>query len=127
MKALLALMLFLGSFSPSRALPLTLCKPAESVIFSCPSDHDVISVCASPDWDPNHGTLSYRFGRKTASAFSLTANPKNTSPSSVTVTSRLLNLTGGSGAYLRFTNKRYSYIVYDIVSHNSRQSDGAAV
>lgn len=105
------------------------CAAGETVIFSCPSGHNMISVCATPDFGHDRGKLTYQFGGSGALPFSLIADREKAGvEEGVRVESRTLMYSGGGGAYLRFINTPYSYIAYTrIVRGGDKHLEGVAV
>jgi hypothetical protein len=129
----MAVLGFLMAAGPSaRAAETSLCPTQEKVIFSCPAGRDTISVCATPDFGAAQGLLTYRFGRD-GKEFSLPATPAvkdkpaDDKAAGPKVYSRALMFSGGGGAYLRFTNEGYSYIVFTAVGKGWGEKQGVAV
>jgi hypothetical protein len=87
----------------------SLCNTGEAVVFSCSTGKKIISVCASENLSANSGYVHYRFGAKEKIELSF---PDNQSHPSLYVTSGNLMYSGGGGAYMRFNNGAYSYVVY---------------
>ena len=52
-----------GSTLAAAAKP-TLCKANELVVFSCQTDANTASICASKDVSKNRGYMQYRYGRR---------------------------------------------------------------
>lgn len=88
----------------------SLCAPDEDVVFTCAVGAKSVSVCASADLSPAAGVAQYRFGvpRKT---------PELTLPSGKAHPARVAHgqsesFSGGGGAWLRFRQGAYAYVVY---------------
>src|SRR5215469_1570362 len=122
----LPLLIFLGCLTASPVLAAeTLCSSFEQTIFSCKLGKDIVSVCASRDLSPTHGYLQYRFGPKNSTPFSLPSSTQ--SPSRASIQARSLMFAGGGGAYIRFHNGRYQYIVFSAIGKDWGTKDGVAV
>ena len=87
----------------------TLCSNEETVEFNCSFGKKLISVCASNDLATDKGYLQYRFGRNGALEIQL---PEAQTPPGTLVKSGTLSGPGGNGAYLRFSNEAFNYVVY---------------
>jgi len=98
----------------------THCKGDEAVIFSCPLGRKLVSVCAAPD----NSFLYYRFGGKNNIELAL-AHHKNTP--GVAVQGDTLTFAGGGGAYLRFLNQGYSYVMYTAIGRGWGSKAGIVV
>ena len=101
------------------------CRAQEQTIFACSLGTKIVAVCASHDLSPTSGYVQYRFGPKNAPELTF---PAATEPSSrAAIQARTLMFTGGGGAYIRFINGRYHYIVYTAIGKGWGMKDGVAV
>jgi len=108
----------------ARAGP-AVCSATEDTIFSCGAGKKHIAVCASQGWSASAGSLQYRFGAEKAAELVLPATPgKQPSESAA---SGLLTLTGGGGAYLRFSQGDTDYVIFSAVSSNWGEKSGVTV
>lgn len=92
--------------------PPSLCKPSETVVFSCQTGPKTVSICASADASPTSGTLYYRYGKHESQE-----KPELELPDSATAPSRAalgdsVAFSGGGGAWLRFSRGQTSYTAY---------------
>jgi hypothetical protein len=102
-----------------------LCNAHERTMFSCTLGTNIVSVCASNDLSPTRGYVQYRFGPKRSPAFSF---PASRQPSSrAAIRARTLMFAGGGGAYIRFRNGQYQYVVYTAIGKGWGTKDGVAV
>lgn len=104
-----------------------LCQPAETVVFACAvKGQRTVSVCASKPLSTTKGLLQYRFGNAKQADMVL---PKNadSSPDWQQVASRSLMFSGGGGAYLRFNNQTYAYVVYTATGRGWGEKTGLFV
>ncbi|OYX02939.1 MAG: hypothetical protein B7Z15_18690 [Rhizobiales bacterium 32-66-8] len=90
----------------------TLCRPGETVVFSCPTGGRTASVCASADLSSATGTMTYRYGRPDAVELSFPA--AGVRPADA-FTSGTLMFAGGGGAWLRFENGGVRYTVFSAI------------
>ena len=90
-------------------LKSSLCQPDEKIVFSCDTEKKSISVCASGDLSPSSGYVQYRFGNKEKLDISF---PEPRQHPRAFATAKTLMYSGGGGAYMKFKNGNYSYIVY---------------
>jgi hypothetical protein len=101
------------------------CREQEQTVFSCSLGKKIVSVCASKDISPTNGYVQYRFGPKSA--------PELIFPTPIKPANRAvmrfgtLMFSGGGGAYLRFINGRYNYIVYTAIGKGWGTKDGVSV
>jgi hypothetical protein len=102
----------------------TLCADAETVLFSCPAGNKTVSVCASKDLDKSIGYLQYRFGPKAAPEIQI---PKEKKHPDASVKSNTLVFSGGGGAYLRFTQNGFDYVIYTASGKGWGTKQGVAV
>jgi len=87
------------------------CFQNEEVIFSCNTNSNkVVSVCASKNINRNYGYFQYRFG--SIGSFPEFVFPMNHDKASKFFYSGTLMYSGGGGAYLKFINANYNYVVY---------------
>jgi hypothetical protein len=87
------------------------CFKDEKIIFSCNTNsNQVISICSSASLNANYGYLQYRFGK--VGSFPAYVFPMNHDIASKYFYSGQLTYSGGGGAYLKFINGTYSYVVY---------------
>ncbi len=87
------------------------CTTDETIVFSCRVGKNTVSVCASADGSPTGGTLQYRFG-PTGSAKLDMSIPEPAAHPNTAITAGSLMYSGGGGAYMRFTQGTYAYVVY---------------
>jgi hypothetical protein len=101
------------------------CSEQEQAIFSCSLGKKIVSVCASKDISPTQGYLQYRFGPKKAPEllFPVSTEPTNRS----SMRAGTLMFSGGGGAYLRFINGSFNYIVYTAIGKGWGTKEGVAV
>jgi len=119
-----ALLAILSALSASAAPP-TLCLANEVNVFSCGAGKKVISVCASKDAAADRGYLQYRFGTPKSVELAVPAG-KSTPPAKSALAGNLV-FSGGGGAYLRFRNGDYEYIVYTAIGKGWGAKDGVAI
>ena len=115
---------FLVAAACTRAAPAA-CSGDEESLFSCATGRKQIAVCASHGWSANSGYLQYRFGSEKAAELTLPVKPD--SPPSGSASSGMLSLTGGGGAYLRFSQGDTDYVVFSAVSANWGEKSGVSV
>ncbi|TAN68143.1 MAG: hypothetical protein EPN17_09910 [Methylobacter sp.] len=122
----LALTCLLYSVSLSVVATESYCSEQEQTVFSCSLGKKIVSVCASKDISPTSGYLQYRFGKQNAPELifpALTNAPSQRSG----IQARSLMFSGGGGAYLRFINGNYNYIVYTAIGKGWGTKDGVSV
>lgn len=107
----LAAVLLYGTITISNAVaapaPASLCNARETILFTCPIGHKLVSICSD-------GTkASYRYGR-----------PGNVEMSSGDLSIADQMLSGGGETQIAARNGSYSYIVYDETSRTSFSVDG---
>jgi hypothetical protein len=102
------------------------CSGQEQTVFSCSLGEKVVSVCASKDISPTSGYLQYRFGKPNAPELMFPSSTKSFSHRS-DIKARSLMFSGGGGAYLRFINGKYNYIVYTAIGKGWGVKDGVSV
>jgi hypothetical protein len=87
------------------------CFSNEQVIFSCNTHaNKVISICAPQNTNPKQGYMQYRFG--SSGYFPEFIYPSNHDTAQKFFYSGNLTYSGGGGAYLKFMNAGYTYVVY---------------
>ncbi len=87
------------------------CFKEERIIFSCNTNsNQVISICSSASLNSRYGYLQYRFGKE--GSFPEYVFPMNHDLASKYFYSGVLTYSGGGGAYLKFLNGTYNYVVY---------------
>lgn len=101
------------------------CNGQEQIVFSCSVGKNIVSVCASKDISKTAGFVQYRFGKKNAPEF-VFPNVKMTFNRSM-LRARTLMFSGGGGAYLRFINGQYSYVVYTAIGKGWGTKEGVVV
>lgn len=105
-----------------------LCQPSEAVVFSCPvKGQRTVSVCASKPLSSTEGYLQYRFGKGDKSEITLPKDASSVANWRKEVTSRSLMFAGGGGAYLRFNNQAYAYVVYTAIGRGWGEKQGLFV
>lgn len=103
----------------------THCNEQEQIIFSCSLGKNIVSVCASKDISQNSGYLQYRFGQKNALELVFPASIETSHRTNIHAQS--LMFSGGGGAYLRFINGQYNYVVYTAIGKGWGTKEGVAV
>lgn len=103
----------------------TLCSSSEVNVFSCSSAKKVIAVCASKDVAADHGYLQYRFGLPNKVELTIPAD-RSVPPATSAVSGNLV-FSGGGGAYLRFKQGEYEYVVYTAIGKGWGEKDGVAI
>lgn len=87
------------------------CFQNERIIFSCNTNSNkVISVCSSAKINRNKGYMQYRFGN--IGSFPEYVFPMNHDNAAKFFYAGNLTYAGGGGAYLKFINAGYNYVVY---------------
>lgn len=102
------------------------CSEQEQAVFSCSLGAKAVSVCASKDISPTGGYLQYRFGKPGAPELVFPSSTQSSSHRS-DIQARTLMFSGGGGAYLRFINGKYNYIVYTAIGKGWGVKDGVSV
>jgi hypothetical protein len=115
--------LLLLATGPGQAATPTHCAANEQTVFSCVTDHKVVSVCASGDLAQHGGSLSYRFGALGRPEISY---PSPGQSQEVVKAGRWV-FAGGGGAWLAFHRSAYRYIVYSAVGRGWHEKAGLAV
>lgn len=113
-----------GSRDPAPTQPLagstSWCKAGEVNLFTCEPGNKRVSVCASENASAERGHLRYRFGPVAGAAPELEL-PASSLPPSRSATGEATAFAGGGGAWLRFTQGRFSYVVYSGTGRWGRQ------
>ncbi len=87
------------------------CFSNEQIIFSCTThSNQLISICAPQNTNPKQGYMQYRFG--SPGYFPEFIYPSNHDSAQKFFYSGNLTYSGGGGAYLKFMNAGYTYVVY---------------
>ncbi len=86
---------------------MTLCNPAEEIIWSCSSKNNIYSVCASKDLSINAGYMQYRAAKKGKTVFKYPEETKS-HPSTLFHFALL-----AKGAMLSFNNNEYKYELFE--------------
>jgi len=107
----LAITIALRGSITAAASVATQCAPEEHVIFSCTTSRQkVISLCASFTLTSTAGYVQYRFGtpgQEPELVYPITPeHPKQHFQSGT------LTYSGGGGAYVKFTQGEYTYVVF---------------
>ncbi|MFM8753278.1 MAG: hypothetical protein ACKODL_01085 [Phenylobacterium sp.] len=110
--ALVVLSLAAGGTALARPAPISLCRPAETVIFAYSVGARIVSVCAA------EGAVQYRFGRPGGPPELKLPDPAGR-PAAV-ATGDTLVFAGGGGAWLRFASGPYAYTVYSAIGRWGR-------
>lgn len=100
------------------------CSSQETTVFNCSAGKKIISVCASKDLDKSAGYLQYRFGPKAAPEVQV---PQAKIHPGASIKSGTLMFSGGGGAYIRFSNGGYDYVVYTAIGRGWGVKEGVAV
>jgi len=94
----------------ARAMAQSHCEGDEIPVFTCKIGKKIASICASKILDAKHGYLQYRFG--TRGQIELNLPPKQTyKPAMVGYMNA--SCASCSANYLRFTNRDYSYYIFN--------------
>lgn len=94
----------------SSSSPPSLCAARETVVFSCRTGSKVLSVCASESGPHPERYLQYRYGT-VGQPIELTIPGEKVSADRAAA-GKAVGFSGGGGAWLRFRNADYAYIVY---------------
>ncbi len=86
------------------------CTAAETVVFTCQTQVKQVSVCASRTLSPTTGYVQYRFGMPGAPLE--VAHPAGEVHPLKAAYGASVMFAGGGGAWLRFRNASYAYVVY---------------
>jgi hypothetical protein len=100
------------------------CEQDESIIFNCRTGKKIVSVCASKTISASSGYLQYRFGPKGAPELIL---PATKIPLNADIQADTLTFAGGGGAYIRFKQAPYGYVVYTAIGRGWGDKAGIAV
>jgi hypothetical protein len=101
------------------------CSEQEQTVFSCSLGKKLVSVCASKDISPTSGYLQYRFGKRNAPELVFPTAAESAHRS--VMRAQTLMFSGGGGAYLRFINGQYNYIVYTAIGKGWGTKEGVSV
>jgi hypothetical protein len=101
------------------------CNAQEQTVFSCSLGKKMVSVCASKDISSTKGYLQYRFGPLKVPELLFPASTEASDRS--IMRSGVYMFSGGGGAYLRFINGPYHYIVYTAIGKGWGTKEGVAV
>jgi hypothetical protein len=92
------------------------CTAAETVVFACQTGAKQVSVCASRTVSPTTGYVQYRFGSSGAAGKSGApleiAHPAGQVHPLKAAYGSNETFSGGGGAWMRFRNPPYAYVVY---------------
>lgn len=89
----------------------TMCRPGEKEIFSCTTKaKKTASLCASPGFSAQGGTLQYRFGTPGKAELQYPETPQ---PAAGTFFFSSTMYSGGGEAHIRFSNGGYDYLLFD--------------
>ncbi len=99
------------------------CTNSESVLFTCRSGNNVVSVCAS-QLSADAGMVQYRFGPEGAPNIRF---PPAAEDWRARTRAGMLTYAGGGGAYVAFTNAPYRYVVYTAIGRGWGEKAGVAV
>ena len=118
------LVILLTGFSQPGVAIDSHCSVDELVVFNCSTGKKTVSVCASQAISTTSGYLQYRFGRIGALEMKI---PVDMKLSSADIQANTLMFSGGGGAYIRFTNQRFNYVVYTAIGRGWGEKAGVAV
>lgn len=97
--------------TPTTASVASHCFSNEQIIFSCSThSNQLISICAPQNINPKQGYMQYRFGPP--GYFPEFVYPSNHDTAHKLFYAGNLTYSGGGGAYLKFINAGYTYVVY---------------
>jgi hypothetical protein len=122
-----ALMLLLSSVMISMPAysSKSLCSKNEQIVFSCSLGKKTLSVCASSNISPTSGYLQYRLGKKNKAEIAFPDSSKIADRK--LIQARTLMFAGGGGAYLRFINGSFNYVVFTAIGRGWGTKDGVSV
>jgi hypothetical protein len=109
-----------GSSSAPAVAAASWCKTGETNVFTCQAGAKRVSVCATEGASAKQGALYYRFGAAAGAALELSLPAQPQSPSQA-ATGEAVPFAGGGGAWLRFTQGQYAYVVYSGIGRWGRQ------
>lgn len=111
LRLLFAILILPHTGSATAPEPATHCSSTEQVVFSCATARQqIISLCASCALTTTSGYLQYRFGKRDRAPELI--YPASQAHPAKHFLSRTLTYAGGGGAYLKFSNGGFSYIVF---------------
>lgn len=116
--------IILIGFSQRLAAVDSHCSVDELVVFNCSTGKKTVSVCASKAISTTSGYLQYRFGRLGAPEMLI---PVDMNLPSADIQANTLMFSGGGGAYIRFNNHRFSYVVYTAMGRGWGEKAGIVV
>ncbi|WP_139223684.1 hypothetical protein [Methylocapsa palsarum] len=93
---------------------VTHCDPAETIVYSCASGKQIVSLCASRDVANQSGYLQYRFGPKGKPVLVF---PADRTPPDHHFVPGNFSFAGGGGAYLQFEIAPYTYTVLSAIGN----------
>jgi hypothetical protein len=111
------------AFGPAAAAPVTQCRASETIVFSCSTGSQILSICASKDLSKNAGYMQYRYGPagKPQLVF-----PETLRHPAGLFTPGTLVFSGGGGAYLKFSKPPYVYTVFSAIGNFAKRGKGTA-
>ena len=111
---------------PPASTANSFCTAAETLVFTCPTGAKQVSVCASRTLSPTAGYVQYRFGNPgvAGAPLELAHPPVEVHPLKAAYGASVA-FSGGGGAWLRFRNAPYAYVVYSGIGRWG--ADGATV
>lgn len=92
----------------------TLCRPDETVIFSCPTGAHTVSICASKTLSRTEGYMQYRYGAD--GKIDLSYPDLSTRPADAFTVGNL-SFSGGGGSWLRFSKGPYVYTIFSAIGN----------
>lgn len=108
------------------------CTTEETIIFTCQSGTKQVSVCASRTLSPTAGYVQYRFGSTGSGATGKAGAPLEIAhpagqvhPLKAAYGAGVM-FSGGGGAWLRFRNPPYAYVVYSGIGRWGPNGEPAA-
>jgi hypothetical protein len=101
---------------PAASAVQSFCTTEESIVFTCQSGTKQVSVCASRTVSPTAGYVQYRFGSigaagKAGAPLEIAHPAGQVHPLKAAYGTGVM-FSGGGGAWLRFRNPPYAYVVY---------------
>ena len=94
--------------------PSTWCSANELVVFNCATNTRIISACASKGATADSGSLQYRFGKPDGAEPEIVQPRDKVVPSKAALGSNF-PLSGGGGAWLRFTSGELVTTLYSAI------------
>jgi hypothetical protein len=113
-----------NSEKPAASTTSSFCTAAETIVFTCLTGAKQVSVCASRTVSPTAGYVQYRFGAagaagaagKSGAPLEIAHPPGQVHPLKAAYGSSE-TFSGGGGAWMRFRNPPYAYVVYSGIGH----------